>query len=60
MRGPYNAHHFINCIFLITESCLVNLAAKGLNTVTFGNVNVNIYRSLDDVFDAIHNAAADE
>lgn len=44
-------HPKVKGLLVVTESDMVRLAAKGLNTVTFGNVNARAFKTADEALD---------
>lgn len=52
-ESPLLKHDNIDRIFIITHNSVVKLAAQGLNTLPFGNVDVQVRSSLQDVYDEL-------
>ncbi len=49
-RGEYplSQHPNLREMLFVSRSSMIKLAIQGLNTVTFGNLNVRVFDSLDD------------
>ena len=51
-------HDMVTQVIFVTQSRTLQLAAKGLNTVSFGNVDVKVFETLDEALDFIRSEAA--
>lgn len=47
-EDPLYHHSQMQELLIVTRSDLVRLATKGLNTVTFGNVNAKAFKTVDE------------
>jgi hypothetical protein len=47
-EDPLYHHPKMRELLIITHSDLIRLATKGLNTVTFGNVNAQAFKTVDE------------
>lgn len=45
---PLSHHPNLREMLFVSRSSMIKLAIKGLNTVTFGNLNARVFDSLDD------------
>lgn len=59
-RGKTSVFHHANVkqVIFITQDRTLSLAAKGLNSVSFGNVDIKVFKTLDEAMDFIRSEAA--
>jgi hypothetical protein len=50
-EDPLWHHPMIREMIFVSSSPLIQLAAKGMNSVTFGNLNVQVFKSVGDALD---------
>ena len=52
-EDPLFHHLKMRGLIVVTTSDMVRLAARGLNTITFGNVNARAFKTLDEALDYV-------
>ncbi len=51
-------HRNIKQIVVVTHSRMINMAAKGLNTVSFGNIDMAVFETVEDAIGYVRQKAS--